>query len=272
MNQQERKLNQGQLNVLMKLYKFRFSSRELVADSLGKKNSTTIYSKLDILVKHGYVAKHFEPNYKLEGRPAEYYLLPKALRYLIEHNPPDGLDDKTIKNSYKDKQASTAFIKHCLNIYALHNQLVKLYNDLQFFTRRELTIYDYFPSQLPDGFLSIKVDGQTRRFFLELIATETPPFAVDRRLRQLVEYHENDDWSVTDLPFPAILCVCETGAVERRFRKQVTRLSYRSDTDILLYTTTKPALLSSQQGDDAIWSNVTEPEVLHSIKTLIVNP
>jgi hypothetical protein len=271
-SKQQRQLNQSQIDVLMVLYKFRFGSRDLVANNLGKSNSTTMYAKLSVLVRQGLVATRFEPSYKFGGRPAEYYLLPKGLRTLQELSKPDGLDDKAIKNSYKDRTASDPFIVRSLSVFAMANKLIELYQSLQFFSKRELAAYDYFPNPLPDGFLSIKKEGETNRFILELVEVTTPPFVVDRRLRQLSDYYENDNWSVTELPFPPIICICDDGTTEKRFRKQVTRMLSRSDTDIPFYTTTKPALLSSVKGDDAIWSNVIEPGALRPLEALTVNP
>jgi len=37
----DRKLNHGQLEVLLKLYKYRFGTRQLIASSLSKSNSTS---------------------------------------------------------------------------------------------------------------------------------------------------------------------------------------------------------------------------------------
>ncbi len=264
-SKQDRSLHQSQIDVLLLLYKFRFGSRELIARSLGRTNTSAVYAKLHILLKQEYVGVRFEPSYRLAGRPAEYYLLPKGLRTLRDLASHDGLDDKAIKNSYKDKTASIQFITESLTIFAIHNQLASMYDKLQFFTKRELAGYDYFPKVLPDGFISLPAGNGTRRFFVELIASDTPPFAVDRRLRQLADYNDSDTWAVTDLPFPIILCICESGSVERRFRKQVIRLLNRSGTDLLFCTTTKPALLDSTKGDDLIWSEVTEPEALRSL-------
>lgn len=258
----QRQLNQGQLDVLIKIYKFRFGSRELLASSLGRVNDYGMYAKLNVLSKQGLIAKHFTPQYKFAGRPAEYYLLPPGLRILKDRIQLDGLDDKAIKNSYKDKTASSQFITRCLTIFAAANKLVSLYPSPQFFTRRELTIYDYLPKQLPDGFLSIKSKGNLNHFFLELIESNMPPFVADRRLRQFIDYYENDDWAITKLPFPVILFVCENGATERRFRKQINRALSRSDSDILMYTTTLPALLNASTDEKKIWTNSDDPDRL----------
>lgn len=261
-SEQVRTLNDGQIEVLMTLYKFRFGTRDLLASSLGIKNGTALYSRLSILMKYGLVAMRFEPSYKLAGRPAEYYVSPAGLRLLLERIKPEGLDDKTIKASYKDKTASKQFIDHSLNIFEVANTFASLYKTLKLFTKRELAAYDYFPTPLPDAFLSIK-GKETERFFMELIEAHTPPFAVDRRLRQLLTYYENDDWSVTTLPFPTLLFICENGATERRFKKQLARAINRNDTYIEVRTTSLGALLASTPEDMNIWSNVTDDTLLN---------
>lgn len=272
MNNSNRQLNQGQLEVLGLIYKFRFGTRDLIADSLGKQNGNPIYSRLTILEQQRYVAKRYDTSYKLSGRAAEYYLTPPGLRALKERVELDGLDDKAIKASYKDKNASDQFINRCLSVFAIANRLNDIYSGLQFFTKRELNTYDYFPEQLPDGFLSYKLSGNIQRCFIELFMEDTPPFAVDRRLRQLITYYENDEWAITETPFPPILCICETGSVEKRLQKQITRALSRSNTDILFYTTTLPAVLGSDKNSNAIWSDVNEPDKLISLDNISVTP
>ena len=85
----DRKLNHGQLEVLLKLYRYRFGTRQLIASSLSKSNSTSIYSRLQILQVNGYIANRFDKSYKLSGKPAAYYLLPKGLRALKQYTNRD---------------------------------------------------------------------------------------------------------------------------------------------------------------------------------------
>ena len=96
--------------------------------------------------------------YKLSGRPAAYYLLPKGLRALKQYTNRDDITDAAIKNSYKDKDelVSEQFIDHNLDVYAISNRLQALYPAIKQFTKRELVIYNYFPKQLPDLYLSIE--------------------------------------------------------------------------------------------------------------------
>jgi hypothetical protein len=257
----DRKLNKGQLDVLLKLYRYRFGTRELIATSLNKQNSTSIYSRLEILKENGYVASRFEKSYKLSGKPASYYLLPKALRALQQYTNRDDITDTAIKNSYKDKYETVTdqFIDHNLAVYAISNKLQALYPNVKQFTKRELVIYKYFPKQMPDLYLSNTISGNTERYFLDYIEASTPSFVIDRRLRQLIEYYQNGEWQAKGNPFPPILYVSETGSLEKRLQKQINKELYRSDTDISFYSTTKNALLNSSKGNDSIWSNSKDP-------------
>lgn len=260
-------LNKGQLELLLELYKFRFGNRSLLAGSLGKQNNTSLYSRITILMKHGYIGSRFDKSYRLSGRGAEYFVSPKGLRALQTLSPPESLDAAIIKASYKDKTASLAFVDECLAIYQVHNQLQKLYTGLQLFTKRELNAYDYFPKPLPSGFISLKTKPETKRLFLEYIPADTPAFVVERRLRQYVTYYENDEWAVTDMPFPIILYVCGTNQLERRTRKQMIRALDRSDTDMSFYTTTTGAL-DNVTADAEVWTNVRDINKLVMLTTI----
>jgi biotin operon repressor len=265
----DRKLNQGQLEVLLKLYRYRFSTRELIADSLGK-SDMSIYLRLQTLIANGYVASRYDKIYKLSGRPAAYYLLPKGLRALKQYTNRDDITDAAIKNSYKDKDelVSEQFIDHNLAVYAVSNRLQALYPAIKQFTKRELVIYNYFPKQLPDLYLSIELGDQTKRLFLDYIEASTPSFVIDRQLRQMIEYYQNGGWQAKGNPFPPILYVCETGSLEKRLQKLANKALYRSDTDMSVYTTTKNALGSASPNNNLIWSNVKDPNELVTLIAL----
>ncbi len=44
-------LKQGQIDILEMLYKYRFGSRQLLADSLGIKSGSNLFEKLNVLMK-----------------------------------------------------------------------------------------------------------------------------------------------------------------------------------------------------------------------------
>lgn len=64
-------LKQKQIDILELLYKYRFSSRQLLLDSLGEGSGTdtNLYQKLEVLITRGLVFKRHEPRQKLLGVP-----------------------------------------------------------------------------------------------------------------------------------------------------------------------------------------------------------
>lgn len=261
MSSSKRRLNQGQVDMLSQLYKFRFGNRELLANSLSRTNSNAIYSRLTILEREEYIAKRYDKSYKFAGRSAEYYLLPAGVRALKQYKQLDGLDNRAVKNSYNDFKASEVFVQRHLIIYKLTNALSSHYADLKLFTKRELTGFDYFPKRPLDGFITREVNDSTRYYFLELFMTDEPPFATDGRIKRLVAYYEDGGWDATGAAFPTVLCVAESGAIERRLMRQIRSRLNQSDTDIQFRTTTLAALLTVSTSD-TIWSDVNDPDEL----------
>jgi len=257
-----RKLNVSQVAILENIYRFRFGSSNLVANSLRLKSGKYIFRRLKLLVEHGYLERNFDSSYRIKGQPASYFLLPRAMRLLQKLGQQKGLTDQAIKNSYNDKDVASGFIDHSLSVYAINNQLAMLYPAIQQFTKRELAIYKYFPKRLPDLYLSLNVKNDTRRYFLDLIEITDKPFAINWQLGLMANYFQNGEWQAKGNPFPVILYVCETGELEKRIRRQVNAAVYKFGVEIQFYTTTQNALMRSTQNDDEIWSSTTEPEKL----------
>lgn len=257
-----RQLNQGQLAVLLVLFRFRYGSRELVAVSLGKKNGTAMHSKLTILLEQEYIGRRYERGFQAQNRPAAYYLTPKGLRALRDRLDRDDIDDVVIKASYKDKTATQQFIDHNLSVFAAANQFKALYPELMFFTKRELLVYDYFPKPLPDGYISLKSKQETKRFFVEILEASMPYMTVEYRIRQYVEYYQDGIWQAKGNPFPPILCICEDAKLERRVTKQIAKVSARTGEDMDFYVTTRKALAQASDENLVVWSRYDEPDEL----------
>jgi hypothetical protein len=254
-----KRLNKEQQEVLELLYRFRFGTSELIAKYFNKNKGMDVYRRMKILEDQGLIGKRFDSSYKIRGRPAAYYLLPTGAKTLAQYRGTKP-SDFNINSLYKDKnEISEQFIDHNLSIFAIYNQLKTLYPDIKLFTKRQLTIYDYFPKPLPDAYMSLKVKGKTNRYFLELYEASIPSFVIDRRIRKLIDYYQDEIWQDKGSPFPAILCVAENSSIEKRLIKQIQRALYKTEAEMPLYTTSLKAILNK---DRAIWSDVTEPDKL----------
>jgi hypothetical protein len=221
---QARQLTRIQIDILSCIYTFRFGTTELLASSLGKKSGATIHPRLVILERDGYLARRFDASYRLQHKPAAYYLTPYGLRTLRRLKELPGLSDTAIKNSYKDATATDQFITHSLNVFMLANQLISLDDKLRYFTKREQVGYEYFPSPPPDGFVSLKLkeDETPKRFFLELIEPGVPAFAIDRLITRLVTYEEEGGVGSDQSSFPACFARSLDGISQEAAHKTVT--------------------------------------------------
>lgn len=262
-------LNAGQIELLELVYKYRFISRQLVADCLNITYGSSIYEKLEVLVKGDYLGKRFDKQLKLQAIPAAYYLAPKGMRYLQAQPGHNFVLDSVVKSSYKDKTVSQDFISHNLNICKYTNMLKRRYPDLKVFTRRDMSHYSYFPSQLPDAFLSLPSDetNQPKRFFFDLISDGLPRLALDRRIANYCEFFEEGGWDITDSDWPVLLLLCEQPSAEKRVQQYVRVTLNRSDMDELaIYTTAIPMLENAAESD--IWTNVEDADEMAALNSL----
>lgn len=255
-------LKQGQIDILEVLYKYRFGSRQLVADSLGIKAGSSLYEKLNVLIKHGLVAMRQEKRLKLLGVPAAYYLTPKGLKALQVLDDHDHITEPIIKSSYRDKAVSQTFVNHTLDVYRYTNALKRQYPELKVYFRRDMSRYSYFPDNPPDAFLSLKVGDTPKRFFLDVIPDSLPRNILDRRITDYAEFFDEGGWEITNSELPSLLLVTEKGTTETRARRAARAAINRADTDddIEVYTTTFGALGDSTSL--AIWTNIEDTDEL----------
>ncbi|HVC36213.1 MAG TPA: replication-relaxation family protein [Candidatus Dormibacteraeota bacterium] len=269
-----RALNDSQIDLLKFLYKYRFSSGQMIAQYFNKPSAKYVQKRLAILEDQGFIAKHYPKSYKLQGLPAAYFLLPKAAR-LLQSKAPELVPDQAIKNRYRDKTASEAFMTHCLNLGTSCLKLKSIYADkLNCFTQSDIRLekYDYFPKWLPDAFISLKpvTKGANKHFFLDYFEDSTPFFVLVRRIKSYLTYAKDGEWEVTNRPLPTILLISETAATQKRLRRRIQKeLNDTWDEEIAkFYTTTKEQLFSMTQTNDKIWQQPANPKVSDSLRQM----
>lgn len=246
-----RTLNQGQLEVLKVLFKFRFVTNNLLAEYFDKKDRSFVHKRMTILLERGLVGKRFDSSYRLRGMPGAYYLMPEGARQLqAAHDT-----EINIKAIYKDKELSDQFVRYSLEILAVYIQLRRQYGEaLRFFTRAFLNHedYEYFPQPLPDAYIRLKAGERNKQFFLEMLHDDQPWFVAVRKILQHIKYEEDGDWAETDTNHPTILMVCESERLAKRVRKRAAKaLDDSWDEDNLEFAvTTKAQLLGEEM---AIW-------------------
>jgi hypothetical protein len=163
------------------------------------------HTRLETLVSQEYIGKNYDSTYKLEGKPAIYYLLPKAFAALKQQHKTTGkeLSLKTLRNAYKDKEASAPFIARKLAVLTIYDKLRTAHGtSLKFWAKEQLNFdkYDYFPKPMPDAYLTVIPEGtrpRERCFFLNYLDDDTPFFVHIRKLQKYIDYVEADEWEAT---------------------------------------------------------------------------
>jgi hypothetical protein len=260
-----RKLNAEQLEVLELLHKFRFGTNDLFAQYFGKKDRSFVFKRLAILLEQGLIGKRFESNYRLQGKPAAYYLTPNGARQLQEVRE----TQINIKSIYKDKTVSEDFVAHCLQVLSIFNQLRCTYCDaINFYTKVDLNVeaYDYFPKPLPDAFLSLKEQGQAQRYFLDIFDVSTPLFVLKKRIKQYLDYYESGAWDDTGSEFPVILLVCQSDKQEKQLQKVISKVL--DDEDEPVVATTTYVRLKELAKEVAIWCNALDPDEPNDLRSI----
>ena len=263
-------LRQGQIETLGLLYKYRFGSRQLIAEGLGVKAGSNIYEKLNVLIKHGLVAKRYDKSLRLRGLPAAYHLTPKGIRILQSLNDWSYITEAIIRSSYRDKNISQSFINHTLDVYGYTNMLAKTYPALRVFTRRDMSRYSYFPSTQPDAFLSLRCESETspRRFFFDFISEDIPRNVIAKRITQYMKFFSDGEWEVTDSQIPFLLFLAAKPAAKKHLMRsaRAIRSSLDMEDEISIYTATVDQLLDTESG--RIWENIDSADNLFPLDEL----
>ncbi len=250
-------LNGYQKDILLALYKFRFITVDLLVEYQGFKSEVYSYVRLRKMVEQGYIGRHYTAQDKLSHKPAVYFLLPKGIRELRNDA---ALSTKALTNMYRDRQAGQPFIQSCLQIMRHYLKFRRLFGDaLVFYSKSELSVYDFFPKPLPDAYLFIAEIP----YFLEVIPPTTPYIGLRSKINRFIKHYESETWEETDMGYPTILLICDSPYMEKQLQRLAKRMLARDEIeDVTIYTTTSKALLNSENKEASVWSNIEEPDEL----------
>lgn len=266
------RLNQGQIDILELLYKYRFSSRQLLLESLGEEVGTdnNVYQKLVVLMKHDLVFHRYDPRLKLLGVPYAYSLTPKGLRALQALPDHTYITDAVIKGWYRNKTVDQKFVNRTMAIHKYTNLLKRHYPSLKVFTQRDLAKFSYFPKHLPDAVLSLPIEEKAPlRFFFDIIPAGMPRKALDGKLMNYCAFFEDGGWEVTKSDNPAVLLVASNGRAERQLQYIArSRLAKYDELDLRIYTTTVQAL-SGMNEEGLVWTRVDDTDEPLELTTLL---
>jgi DNA-binding MarR family transcriptional regulator len=251
-------LTTKQLVILNLLYRFRFATSQLLAQSTNT-NKDIINKRLKLMMELNYIGRKFEPEYHLLRKHAMYYLLPDGIKALKQISDKK-YSPKVLRTMTKEGDKSDTFINHHLAVFGLYCALRTMYGDeLRFFTKSQLTTFDHYPQPLPDAYIRIGDGDDERQFFLDVIHESQPFFIATRKVMQYVTYADEGrkEWErKTGTVLPSVLLICDSSSLKKRLQKKMRRASDNIEgDDMALY-----AAAMDKIGDDDGWHDLANPD------------
>lgn len=240
-------LTTKQTDIILLLYRFRFLDRIDIQTYFNHKTFSRINSWLSELTNQQYLGRIYSTDFKDKTKPATYYLNTKS-RLLLKNKK--GIDNNLINRIYREKKRSKTFIEHCQLVAKIYFYLSSLaeksHAKLHFYTKTDLSSFDYLLDTLPDAYLAIDEKGNTKRYFIEIFDERKPRFILRKRIEQYFDYADSKEWEeTTKHPFPTIIFICPNQFTKDFLLRYLKSLSEEQESDISIYLGLKSEI---QQG------------------------
>ena len=255
-----------QMDIMELVYKFRFINRKQIQTIFGYKDPKSVNPLLKDLVEHKYLNRIYSHKLLENTKPAIYYLANEGIGWVRANHYED--EPEKVKRFYQDKHASDRFINHCIDLCDLFLQWQgsKGYPVEGYFfsTSTELWHDDELKTIRPDAHIEIWEGETISTFFLDLIESYVPMYAIRYRIDQYINFRSNSNgsWDIytgSDLESLFIRLIFPNQIKQRRMGKYIKEQLYRSfDTENLtfLLTTHKKALEEGVEAD--IWETIED--------------
>lgn len=228
------KISDSQYRILYWLFKYRFLTSDLIA-GLAKKDRSTIYERLAVLVDQGYVVKKYNNTYRIDRRPASYYLAAAGIRYMKQKGY------KRTQIHYKNKDFTEAQIDQYYR-YPIFSMAIRANYPGIFRTQSK---YELDPEDeikpIPWLYFSQPEHKDAPYFYLEYFPARELGWIIRKRINQ--HTYQADE---VDYRYPYLLLVAGNDNTEKRIVKMTAELLWDSE----IFTTTEERLLS---GKNKIW-------------------
>lgn len=245
------KLTKQQQRVLTLVYKFRFVNAPLLANMMGIRRES-VYEVLEYLVKQKLVAKVYKREWRIDRKPAYYYLSKSGVttvRKLL------GLKESAVNTLYHDNRASQEFITHCQTILGCYTSIKQhLPVNSSIFTKTEINRFKQFPKNRPDLYIQTSNDKE----IMVIVADDLPKYILSKRLDEILEHSEEEGWAGAS--YPVIAFVFRDERDKNSFlytaNKKLDGMGMGEDEIVILATNAE----SLKAGWYKIWFNAFTPQ------------
>lgn len=244
------KLTGQQQRVLKLLFKFRFITTQLLADVMGIRRQS-IYEVIEFLVGKGLVIKVYEQSYRMDRKPAYYYLSKQgvtAVRKVMD------VKESVVHALYKNDKAPEDFINHSMQLAYCYVTIMKaLPEGSEIFSKTEINRFKQFPKNRPDLYIRTPDDKEA----IVVLAHNKPPYIIRKRLDELITHSEDEGWPTGT--YPTICFVLKDERVKNSFlystKKKLDDMGFGVDEIKVLAA--RLSIGASYQG--LIWFNAFSP-------------
>lgn len=242
-----RPLNTAQLAILHELYRFRVGTTQLLTTALHITNKNLLNRKLNVLLEQNYIARIYEPSYRLTHKHASFFLSDKGVKALKDL-PEKNYSPRVLASIKRLKKPSDKFVDHALGVFETCNLIKAEIGDaVRLFTKSELADFEYFPEQRPDAFIRLKTTNGEQQYILEYLESSTPFKVILGKLKSYIKYSDEGEWEVTNSPLPHVLLVCDTSQLERRIHSYGIIVLEEADDEVLKFYTSNNQVLAEKQ-------------------------
>lgn len=244
------KITQQQARVLTLLFKFRYVTANTLSKVLGIRSDNT-YKVLENLVKTNLVTKVYEKTYRIDRKPAYYYLNKQGVSTVRNIMY---VKESAVHALYKNDVASDTFVEHCLTALSCYNALKQsLPENTDIFTKSEINRYSQFPKNRPDLYIRTSDDTEV----IIVLAHDSPSYIVMKRLDEILTHSEDEGW---DGNYPTIAFVLKDSSSKSTFlyrvNKKLDSMGMNEDEIKVLATSLK----EFEGNNKNIWHNTFAPQ------------
>ena len=209
----DRKLTTKQTETLLIAYKFRF----ITTHNLAKHRNIThnsAYSALEILTDAGYLGRKHNKSYRLQNKPASYYLTPHAVSYLIKSDL--NVDKDILKSRFREHAKSLEFIDQQVATHTAYLDITqKLGKSAEIKTGTEMAGIEGMIRPVPSLLVRPK---KGKSYFIEL-TDDQHLFLVKKRIRKYIDHYESDDWEGNE--YPNVYIIRKSKVDQRKLKEYI---------------------------------------------------